>query len=242
MKLAKLLIHSLYSNKVFYQSLITYVFMTIFFLFIGNVFTSIYIQTDNYEAFRIDYLYQGILFIKLLILVQIIIYVFQIHQTMDLIILKVIEHTRLYVIIVTTLCIIGLVIIHLTVLYILYVINGLYLTTHFEVEGLFSLYLRLLLFSSLWTMIMLVMHFITFNIYTVLSIFLFYLFMVMFNGFLIYENEISLFIKITSLYVSDLLLYHDFEYAFLYSDLLVLTQFGSLFILLIWRFNRIDLK
>lgn len=234
-------IESLFGKKVFWISHLNIVFVVILFFLIGNVFTEHYIQIENQEAFLIDYLYQGILFVKLNILVLIIVFVQQTKVVSGILSWKTIEESRTLVITKYVISGLFIIVVLFSIFYVLFFIIGYYLTAYFVYPNYVVLYLRLLIFVIHSYLFVLLLYFINDSIYVSLS----YLFLsqciVLFGGFMVIKEEIGLMLQVILLYVSDLILFEDLSYSFLYSDLYQLSIIFSLFFLLVWRYNKIDL-
>lgn len=237
----KLYIESLLSKKLFLISHLNIVFVTIILLFSANVFTDNYIQIENSEAFLIDYLYQGILFIKINMIAYIIVLVHQTKQVSGIMIQKTIEESRFSTISKYSLSSLVILCVILSIFYIIFLIVGYYLTEHFYYHTWLLLYGRLLLFVCVNYMMVLVLYFLNDSMYLSLSYFILYLISIMSAGFMIHIDEVNIMIKILHLYVSDLLLFDGLTYQFLYSDLYQASMALLVFFLLVWRYNKIDL-
>lgn len=241
MKEIKLYIESIYSKKVSLIGLLNILVVGFLFIAIGNVFTTSYIQIEQSEMFLIEYMYQGIQFIKINIVVLCIVLVQQTKHTLGIMILKTIEGSRRKVMIQYVISINIIAWILVSIFYVLFLIVGYFLTEYFYIDHGITLYLRLILFTTYVIMVLMTLYFLSDSIYTSLSFLVLYFFVIVMTGFLVVKEEVNVFVKILLLYVSDLVLFYDLEYSFLYSDIYYLSVVLALFFVLVWRYNKIDL-
>lgn len=241
MKDLTLYINGMFGKKLFLITHVNIILMVILHLFIARVFTSNYIQIENSEAFRIDYLYQGIMFIKFSILIIIIVLIQRTKSMTGILMLKSIEQTRTKAICLYVISGVIIVITIMTIYYVVFLLVGYYLTLYFYYDFFVILYIRLILFTVYYYVLFSMLYFIYDSIYISLSIFILYLFNLMMTGFMVSKTEIIFVNQLSHLNVSDLVLFDDLTYSFLYSDVYQLALIFGVFFVLVWRYNKIDL-
>ena len=240
-KMVVLYIESIFNRKVFLITCINFVLMSMINIIICGVNLSKSIQIEYSETLRIDYLYQGLLFIKLNLFLLIIIMVHSLRHTMSILILHSIEQGRRKAILTYILSNCLILVILSSVLYLIFLVTGYYLTDYFSYENVLLLYVRLVMFVVYYYLLLTVIYLSFKTTYSLLTIFLVYLFTVLMTGFNINISESVTFTKVIHLYVSDLVLTSNLEYTFMYSDLYQLSIILTLLFVLVVRFSKIDL-
>lgn len=236
----KLYIESLLTSKVLNMMLINMLLVVIIMFFLSNGNVSNHIQLQHHETFLIDYLHQGVLFIKINIVLLSIVLVYQTRYIKGILSLDTINHKRSTVIIKYYLVLILVLIVNIMVYYLIFEITGVYLTVYIkEVDS--GLFIGLLLFGLFSITLMLCLYLYFEHIYTLLFVLLGYFIVIVNTGFFLTYKEVSLFTKVMHLYVSDLVLMSDLEYSFLYSEAYTISLVLALIVVLVRRFSKIDL-
>ena len=231
MKLIVLHYEIIISNKLLMILLTKLLLVTLMLLYFSNYYLPYNELITNKDMYYVDYLFESVSFIKIMIVVSIIFIILSTKsiQNMDPLLLNISSKKRLIISRLSSLILLSSLLTLLMLL--IFVIIGVFLTPYDMVfVNIMSLVASLLLFTAIYSMLTYIVYFTTNHVYSLGGVLVLYLIGTSMNGSLVVIEEVSWLYMVINLIHNDVILFDTYQYGFMFGYWYVLAVVIGLFI------------